>query len=614
MKTPAPTSLRRCAAAGLALAAMVTASTASTALASLSATPDATTPQTNGRVHVIMRVDGVVYVGGSFSTVRPAGKPLGDPSSLGRPDAFAFDAHTGAILPWNPKPNGVVRAMAANPFGSEIFLGGNFTTVGGKAHNHLAATAACVNHSTCPGAVQPWAPGTDGGVYALAAEGNTLYVGGLFKRINNVRHRDLGAVTISQGKLTRFAPSGAPRQVRALLISPGGARVFVGGNFQSIGSSAQNHLAALNAVTGAPGRWRDHPPYAVLSLAETSSTLWAAGAGGGGHMRSYRMSDGHQERQTVANGNVSSISMYHGEVLAVGHFTQYGIQKRKHVALINGSTGKVDLTWAPELLGTPLGGFSGLGYGQQLYVGGDFLKIDSTPQQSLASFSDSQTDTTAPTITRAPDVHLAAGTTLGSTLPVTLSWGGSDNLSGVCRYMVQQATGSGGFVSLVPALPTALSMPRSLTPNVKYSYRASAKDCSDNVSSSVSGPGATVAIVQNSNSQVKYGGSWRRNFRVSDASGGSISYTSKKYANVQLSFTGRQIAWVASKSTTRGRAWVYVDGKLIKVVDLHANHMERRQIVFTRAFAINGPHRIRIFNQATRGRSLIDLDAFVIVR
>jgi hypothetical protein len=42
--------------------------------------------------------------------------------------------------------------------------------------------------------------------------------------------------------------------------------------------------------------------------------------------------------------------------------------------------------------------------------------------------------------------------------------------------------------------------------------------------------------------------------------------------------------------------------------------MERRQIVFTRAFAINGPHRIRIFNQATRGRSLIDLDAFVIVR
>ena len=601
----------------LALAAVVTASTASTALASPSATPDTMTPQTNGRVHVILRVDGVVYVGGSFTQVRPAGAAAGT-SQTARTDAFAFDAHTGAILPWNPNPNGIVRAMAASPSGLEIFLGGNFTTVGGKTHNRIAAIAACVNHSTCPGAVQPWSAGTDGGVFALAAEGNTLYVGGLFKRINNVLHNDLGAVSISQGKLTRFAPNGVPRQVRALLISPGGGRVFVGGNFQKIGSSTQNHLAALNPATGAPTRWRDHPPYAVLSLAESASTLYAAGAGGGGHMRSYRLSDGRQQLQTVANGNIASVSMYHGEVLAVGHFTQYGAQRREHVALINGTTGKVDLTWGdpPSLLGTPLGGFAGLGYGQQIYVGGDFLTVNNSTiqQQSLATFSDSQVDSTPPTITRAPDVRMASGTTLGSTLPVTLSWAGTDNLSGICRYIVRQATGSGSFATLVPSLPTLLSMPRALRPNVKYTYRASAKDCSDNVSSSVTGPSATVAIVQNSNSQLRYGGSWRRGFRVSAASGGSISYTTRKYANVQLSFTGRQIAWVASKSSTRGRAWVYIDGKLIRVVNLHANHMERRQIVFTRAYATDGPHRIRIYNQATRGHSMIDIDAFVIVR
>jgi hypothetical protein len=351
----------------------------------------------------------------------------------------------------------------------------------------------------------------------------------------------------------------------------------------------------------------------VLALAESSTTLYAGGAGGGGHMRSYRMSDGHQQLQTVSNGNVSSLSMYHGEVEAVGHFTQYGAQTRAHVSLINGSTGKVDLTWFPRLQGTPLGGFAGLGYGQQLYVGGDFLQVDATPQESLASFSDTP-DTTPPTITRAPDIRMATGTTLGSALPATLSWAGTDNLSGICRYMVQRATGSGAFASLVPPFPTALSMSTSLTPNVKYTYRASAKDCSDNVSSSLAGPSATVAVVQNSNSLLKYQGSWRRNFRVSDASGGSISYATTKYANVTLNFTGRQIAWVASKSSTRGRAWVYVDGKLLKVVNLYASGMHRRQIVFTRAFATNGPHRIRIFNQATRGHSLIDIDAFVIVR
>jgi hypothetical protein len=612
MKTPAPTSLRRSAALAIALAAMVTASTASTALAAVSVKPDLTTPQTNGRVHVIMRVDGVVYVGGSFTQVRPAGAAPGT-NQTAITDAFAFDAHTGAILPWNPKPNGVVRAMAASPNGAEIFLGGNFTTVGGKTHMHLAAVAACTNHTSCPGTVQRWAPGTDGGVFALAAEGNTVYVGGLFKHINGVKHHDLGAVSISRGKLTRFARLGADRQVRALLISPLGGRVFVGGNFRHIGTSAQNHVAALSAVTGRPSRWRDYPPYAVLSLAETSNTLWAAGAGGGGHMRSYRMSDGLQGHETTSNGNIASVSMYHGEVLAVGHFTTYGVQKRKHVALINGSTGKVDLGWGPWLLGTPLGGFSGLGYGQQVYVGGDFIRVDSTPQQSLASFSDVK-DTTPPTITRAPNVLMRAGGTLGSTLPVTLSWAGTDNRSGICRYVVRQAIGSGSFSRITPSFPTALSMTRALKPNVTYTYRAYAKDCSDNISGAATGQSATVAVVQNSNSRLKYGGSWHRNYRVSSASGGSISYTTRKYANVQLNFTGRQIAWVASKSSTRGRAWVYVDGKLIKVVNLYSRSKLRRQIVFTRAFAKDGAHRIRIYNQATRGHSMIDLDAFVVVR
>jgi hypothetical protein len=249
-----------------------------------------------------------------------------------------------------------------------------------------------------------------------------------------------------------------------------------------------------------------------------------------------------------------------------------------------------------------------------VYVGGDFLRVDSTPQQSLASFSDAQSDKTPPVITRAPAVQMSAGRTLGSTLPVTLSWAGTDNRSGICRYVVQQAMGSGSFARLTPPLPTALSMSRALKPNVKYTYRAYAKDCSDNVSSLATGASATVAVIQNSSSRVRYGGSWLRNSRVNGASGGTISYTTRKYANVQLSFTGRQIAWVASKSSTRGRAWVYVDGKLIKVVNLHSSRKLRRQIVFTRAFSKDGAHRIRIYNQGTRGHSMIDLDAFVVVR
>lgn len=594
-------------ASALALGLVAVGFTASSAMAALKSLPDATC-QTDGRVHTILRVNGVVYVGGAFANV--SGCPGPTPAGA-RANVFAFDAHTGDLLNWNPSTGGAVRALAAGPSGNTIFVGGEFATVGGTAHASLAAVAACTNLATCTGTVSSWSAHTNGGVFTLMAAGTKLYIGGNFGQVNGVAKKNLAAVGISSGHLLPWS-AGADNEVRALLLTPNGQRVLVGGYFTHIGGTAQDHLSALSASNGAILPWKSHPVFPVLALTETSSYLFAGGAGGGGHMPSYLLSDGKLRWQAGSNGDITGVSMYHNEIFATGHYNKFGAQTRLHLALIDDISGKVDLAWHPSA-NSVLGTFTGLAYGQQVYTGGDFTKLAGVSQAHFGAFSDTVTDSTPPTITRAPNVAMVAGTTIGTFIPVTLSWAGHDDLAGVCRYSVQEAINSGAFANAVPPFPTATSMARALKPNFTYHFKAFDTDCSDNVGSTVTGPSDRIGIFQNSSPSIAYAGRWTRGARVSGASGGSVNLTTQAGASATLHFTGRQVAWVGSRSATRGRASVYIDGHLVRTIDLHSTATYRRQIVFVRTFSSSAAHTIRIVCQGTAGRPAIDVDALLVL-
>ena len=297
-----------------------------------------------------------------------------------------------------------------------------------------------------------------------------------------------------------------------------------------------------------------------------------------------------------------------------GHFNRLGAQERHHVAALNLQTGKVDLNWAP-VFNQVLGVWPVLGYGQDAYVGGDFTRINNAvDQQGFAHFKDSVSDTTAPTLSTLPNAHMAVGGIVGSSVPVGLAWKGQDNLSGICRYRVHQQIGTGTVANVIPARPTNTSVARGIVPGTRvYHFSVQPTDCSDNTPGFI--PGKTVRIVsfQNTNGSIKYSGSWNR-LRSPGTSGGSITSTSKKNASAKLTFTGRQIAWVASKSALRGKAHVYIDGKLVKTVDLHSKTLVKRRIVFTRGWTVDGSHTIRIVNLATKGRPAIDIDSLLALR
>jgi hypothetical protein len=100
--------------------------------------PPSTSWQTNGTVRAIAFRGNVVYVGGEFTSVRPPSAAAGT-GEVARHNVAAFNTKTGAVMKWNPGANGTVRTIVVTS--TRIYLGGSFTTVGGRARANLAAVS-----------------------------------------------------------------------------------------------------------------------------------------------------------------------------------------------------------------------------------------------------------------------------------------------------------------------------------------------------------------------------------------------------------------------------------------------------------------------------------------
>jgi hypothetical protein len=91
----------------------------------------------------------------------------------------ALSAATGAATAWNPDAGGAsftgVFALAVS--GSTVYVGGDFTSIGGQTRNCIAALDAATGVATA------WNPNAAGRVLALAVSGSTVYAGGGFAHV-----------------------------------------------------------------------------------------------------------------------------------------------------------------------------------------------------------------------------------------------------------------------------------------------------------------------------------------------------------------------------------------------------------------------------------------------
>jgi outer membrane protein assembly factor BamB len=328
------------------------------------------------RVEDVLPLGGTVYVGGRFTSLLPPGGG----AEVARGRLGACSLASGAIQPWNPGADAPVFALAGDS--RAIFVGGLFKAVGGASRSGLAA----LNPTT--GAALGWKPSVGGGaVKTMALSGNTLYVGGTFKSVNGTPRNRLAALDVTTGALKgwdpgkRFDPT-ATYDVRALVVS--GSRVIVGEYF----TNAMPNIMAVDAASGGQLPWTTVPTRPVLDLSVYGSRLYAAAAGSGGRLYAFDVATGTRKWQLSTDGNIQAVWATSDAVYAGGHFAA--------VRNANGSTTPRARLLATSPSGALLGWNPGVDQsGQGIYVlrggaslvaGGEFRFIAGQARQGLVRF------------------------------------------------------------------------------------------------------------------------------------------------------------------------------------------------------------------------------------
>ncbi|MEU3984848.1 N-acetylmuramoyl-L-alanine amidase [Streptomyces sp. NPDC026672] len=210
-------------------------------------------------------------------------------------------------------------------------------------------------------------------------------------------------------------------------------------------------------------------------------------------------------------------------------------------------------------------------------------------------------DTTAPTFTTAPTLTLRTGTVNTTAVPVTLGWKAADDKA--LRQVGLLAPGTATFG------PTTTSSSRTVTSGTATTWSLRAYDWAGNYRTA--SPSFTPLVLQET-SAVK-SGSWSA--RSSSSYLGGKSYSSgSKGASLTWTFTGRSAAWVVSRASTSGQAYVYVDGVKVSTVDLKSATTSYRQAIWTKSWSSSAKHTVKIVVVGTSGRPTITTDGLVYIK
>jgi len=120
-----------------------------------------------------------------------------------------------------------------------------------------------------------------------------------------------------------------------------------------------------------------------------------------------------------------------------------------------------------------------------------------------------------------------------------------------------------------------------------------------------------VVVYQESSSRISYHGRWVT-ARSTSYLGGKARSTKVAGAKASLKFSGKAVMWVGSVGPTRGKAKVYIDGKLVKTVNTWASHFRPARVLFQKSWSAIGTHRISIVASGTPGHRTVTLDAFAV--
>jgi len=347
-----------------------------------------------GSVFAIAIDNGTVYIGGNFSSV--GGQPKSNLAAI---------TTSGTIVNWSPNVNNRVTSLVVS--GDRLYIGGRFSTIDGIGRGRLAAFYTQAAASNLRGDLLiAWNPSATSDVLALAVGGNNLYIGGSFTSIivagnTTVRNR-LAAVTLNNGLLTPWDPNVTSLSKTVLALATDGTSVYAAGDFTNIGGVSQSYVASIKMSDGTLNAWNPRPSNVVSALKISGDTVYVVGGfsdirSDSSRKQSYIAAIGKDgvvsDWEPNADGNVSAIAVDGSTVYLGGTFDVIGAATRNRLASINTDGTLSD--WNPDANGT-ISAMDINSSTQKIYIGGYFSNISGSAQSSIAAVS------TAPSATLDP--------------------------------------------------------------------------------------------------------------------------------------------------------------------------------------------------------------------
>ncbi|RKS68416.1 hypothetical protein BZB76_6681 [Actinomadura pelletieri DSM 43383] len=426
--------------------------------------------QTDGVVWSLAVIGDVIYAGGNFDHIRPPGTDPGDPREQVRRNLAAFNAATGEPLPWAPVVEGTpfssttpqpdcddlggnqwscdaVWEIRPSPDGTRLYVGGDFTKVNNQRRGKIAS------FELPSGTLTSFQHEFNSRVKALAVARGTVYAGGFFTSVDGTARQRLAAFTAATGALTGWAPT-ADRSVHAMLPTPDGGRIILGGDFNRVNGRGPHGLASVRTdATGTSTHWETGVEYFddrrrswVTDLVTDGEAVYASANGEStfdGRL-SLNIDDGTRRWIDNCQGATQALTILDGLLYSGSHAhdcsTQPGgfpdnVPNRTYQRLLAEPTNPDPQHDTPPILHwfpTTNGGATTYNQGPRamdndgryVWVGGDFTTVNQQPQQGLTRFGSLAVtkDVNPPEPVHKPTVTKPAGTTGTLTVNWTQTW------------------------------------------------------------------------------------------------------------------------------------------------------------------------------------------------
>jgi len=224
-------------------------------------------------------------------------------------------------------------------------------------------------------------------------------------------------------------------------------------------------------------------------------------------------------------------------------------------------------------------------------------------------------------VVASPTQSIVENVKLGTKVSTTISWSATSP-AGISSYALWAKTNGGAWTSWLTGT-NATSATYGLTTGTSYRFLVVATDAYGR-SSSATGPTFTPTPYDDRSSGISYCaaagcssvGGWRSlAWDQAYASTVTKSTTSGDYA--AFSFTGRDVALVASLGSNRGYARIFIDDAATawRTVKLNQTTSAGATVVASKHFATSGTHTIWIQAIAQTGfPTAIDVDALIVNR